>query len=80
MLKKIKRNMIRIYIKLSFIHLLILLIVLSKFIAKKKNFIYDIVANKFFQKLNTTFSNDEIINRIKILEDKKIVFDKENKN
>lgn len=40
---------------------------------KKHHHIYDIIANKFFQKLNTTFENEEILDRIKSIEDKKIV-------
>ncbi|QKF93984.1 hypothetical protein QKU48_gp0526 [Fadolivirus algeromassiliense] len=42
---------------------------------KKRHFIYDILANKFFQKLNTTFKNEEILDRIKTIENKKIVTD-----
>lgn len=40
---------------------------------KKKNFIYDNVANKFFQKLDTTFKNNDILDRINNIEKRKIV-------
>jgi hypothetical protein len=47
---------------------------------KKKHYIYDIVANKFFQKLSTTFQNETILERIKTIDEKKIVTtDKKNK-
>jgi hypothetical protein len=39
---------------------------------KKHHYIYDIIANKFFQKLNTTFSNDSIVDKIKKIEERKI--------
>lgn len=41
----------------------------------KKNYIYDMVANRFFQKLSTTFQNEEILDRIKTMEEKKLVVD-----
>jgi hypothetical protein len=61
----------------SIIHTLIDFInsVLEMYSRKKHHYIYDIVANRFFQKLNTTFKNEEILNRIKAIEDKKIVSD-----
>lgn len=40
---------------------------------KKKHYIYDIIANKFFQKLNSMFKNDDLLERIKLIEEKKIV-------
>ena len=49
--------------------------VLEMYARKKHHYLYDIIANKFFQKLNTTFKNEEILDRIKMIEDKKIVTD-----
>ena len=46
--------------------------ILEMYSKKKHNYIYDVIANKFFQKLNTTFKNEEILDRIKLIEDKKI--------
>lgn len=40
---------------------------------KKKHYIYDMIANKFFVKLNTVFSDNEILNKIRALEEKKII-------
>jgi len=60
-------------IQKSILHTLIDFInsILEMYSKKKKHYIYDIIANKFFQKLSTTFKNDEILNRIKIVENKK---------
>lgn len=49
--------------------------VLEVYTKKKHHYIYDIISNKFFQKLNTTFKNEEILDRIKAIEDKKMVSD-----
>lgn len=38
---------------------------------KKKHYIYDIVSNKFFHKLNSTFMNEDILIKLKAYEDKK---------
>jgi len=60
-------------IQKTIIHTLIDFInsVLEIYGQKKKNFIYDIVANKFFHKLNSTFMNDDILKKLKSYEDKK---------
>ena len=42
---------------------------------KKKNYIYDLIANRLFMKMETTFKNNEILERIKSIEDKKIIID-----
>ena len=41
---------------------------------KKKNYIYDVICNKFFFKLNSTFKNDDLLVRIRNIESKKISF------
>ena len=46
--------------------------ILEMYSKKKHNYIYDVIANKFFQKLNSTFKNDAILDKIKMIEDKKI--------
>ena len=40
---------------------------------KKKHYLYDIVATKFFLKLNTTFKNEELLNKIKSIEERKLI-------
>ena len=59
----------------SIIHTLIDFInsVLEVYAKKKHHYIYDIIATKFFQKLNTTYRNEDILDRIKAIEDKKLV-------
>ncbi|ARF09424.1 hypothetical protein Indivirus_1_47 [Indivirus ILV1] len=59
------------------IHTLVDLInsIIEIYSTKKKNYIYDIVANRFFNKLSSTFQNEEILNRIKTIEERKIVTD-----
>lgn len=47
--------------------------VIEVYSRKKKHYLYDIIANKFFLKLNSTFKNDELINKIKSIEERKIV-------
>lgn len=47
--------------------------VIEVFSSKNKKYIYDIVVNKFFQKLNGTFSNNDLLVRLKNLEEKKIL-------
>ena len=42
---------------------------------KKKNYIYDLIANKLFMKMNSSFKNNESLEKIKSIEDKKIVVD-----
>jgi hypothetical protein len=42
---------------------------------KKRHHLYDIISMKMFTKLNTTFSNNDILNKIKNNEQKKIVTD-----
>jgi hypothetical protein len=39
---------------------------------KSHKYVYDVIVNKFFQKLNNTFINDELLEKIKTLEEKKI--------
>lgn len=46
--------------------------VLEIFSKKKKNFIYDLLVTRFYQKLNSTFKNNDILNKIKAIETKKI--------
>ena len=41
--------------------------------SKSRKYIYEIVVNKFFLKLSTTFQNEDILDRIKSMEEKKIV-------
>lgn len=57
------------------IHTLIDLInsIIEVYSSKKKHYVYDMVANRFFNKLSSTFQNEEILDRIKIIEEKKIV-------
>jgi hypothetical protein len=45
--------------------------VIEVYSGKNKKYIYDIVVNKFFQKLNSTFMNNDLLEKIKILEEKK---------
>lgn len=61
-------------IQKTIIHTIVDLInsVLEIYGRKEKNFLYDIIANRFFQKLNTTFINDEILKNLKAYEDKKL--------
>ena len=40
---------------------------------KKKKYIYDIISTRYFTKLNTTYSNNTILEKIKALENKNIV-------
>lgn len=40
---------------------------------KKKNYIYDLIANRFFNKLNTMFNNESLLLKIKDIESKTIV-------
>jgi hypothetical protein len=42
---------------------------------QKKDYIYEVISTKFFKKLNTTFKNNEILKKIKDLEDRKVVID-----
>lgn len=42
---------------------------------KRKHYLYDIVANKYFQKMNDLFRNKEILAKIKEIEDKKMSTD-----
>lgn len=49
--------------------------ILEMYSKKKHHYIYDILATKFFQKLNSTYKNEEVLARIKMIEDKKISAD-----
>ena len=40
---------------------------------KKRHYIYEIISVRFFDKLNTTFNNDEIMKKIRNIENKRIV-------
>ncbi len=40
--------------------------------SKNKKYIYDVIVNKFFQKLNGMFTNNFILEKIKMLEEKKV--------
>ena len=46
--------------------------IIEMYSKKKKHYMYDMIANKFFQKLNTMFNNEELLNKIKEIEKKKI--------
>ena len=46
--------------------------IIEVYSGKNKKYIYDIIVNKFFQKLNSTFVNNELLEKIKLLEEKKV--------
>ncbi len=49
--------------------------ILEVYAKKKHHYIYDMIATKFFQRLNTTYKNEEILDKIKIIEDKRTAVD-----
>ena len=47
--------------------------VIEVYTRKKRHYIYDIIVNRFFTKLNTTYSNSSVLEKIKDLQNKSIV-------
>lgn len=47
--------------------------IIEVFSRKKRNYMYDLIANRFFNKLNTMFSNDNLLNKIKEIESKTVI-------
>ena len=52
--------------------------VIEVYNSKNKKYVYDVIINKFFQKLNGVFKSDFILEKIKMLEEKKVT-DKKSK-